>query len=95
MNIEFTSVCEAEVEGVNDIIHKSFPHQQREDFVKAIIAKYPMKEFAKLQQADLINPFARQLRALYESKTVHTYQTNLANDMFIGDTFLFISGFLT
>ena len=94
VNIEFKSVCEAEVEQVSDIIQRSFPAKQREDFAKAIIAKYPMEKFATLQSSDLINPFARQLRALYESNTVHTYQTNLANDMYFGDTFLFISGWL-
>ena len=94
MNIEFTSVRDYEVEEYDFKINHMFPKQQREDFVKAIIEKYPMKEFKTLEPTDLINPFARQLKSLYGSNTVHTYQTDLANDMYIGDTFLFISGFL-
>ena len=94
VNIEFTSVCEYEVEEVSYKIQREFPTQQREDFVRAIIEKYPVKEFKTLEPTDLINPFARQLKSLYGSNTVHTYQTDLANDMFFGDSFLFISGFL-
>ena len=93
VNIEFTSVREYELEEVNYKINGAFPKQQREDFVRAIIEKYPMKEFKTLEPTDLINPFARQLKSLYGSNTVHTYQTDLANDMYFGDTFLFISGF--
>ena len=94
VNIEFTSLCEYELEEYDFKINDLFPKQQREDFLKAIIEKYPMKEFKTLEPTDLINPFARQLKSLYGSNTVHTYQTDLANDMFFGDTFLFISGFL-
>ena len=94
VNIEFTSLCEYELEEYDFKINHLFPKQQREDFVRAIVEKYPMKEFKTLEATDLINPFARQLKSLYESNTVHTYQTDLANDMFFGDTFLFISGIL-
>ena len=94
VNIEFTSVCEYEVEEVSYKIQREFPTQQREDFVRAIIEKYPMKEFKTLEPTDLLNSFARQLKSLYGSNKVHSYQTDLANDMFFGDTFLFISGFL-
>ena len=94
VNIEFTSVCEYEVEEVSYKIQREFPTQQREDFVRAIIEKYPMKEFKTLEPTDLINPFARQLKSLYGSNKIHTYQTDLANDMCFGDIFLFISGIL-
>ena len=94
VNIEFTSLCEYELEEYDFKINNCFPEQQREEFVKAIIEKYPMKEFKTLEPTDLINDFARQLKSLYGSNTVHTYQTDLANDMYFGDIFLFISGFL-
>ena len=94
VNIEFTSLCEYELEEYDFKINNCFPEQQREEFVKAIIEKYPMKEFKTLEPTDLINDFARRLKSLYGSNTVHTYQTDLANDMYFGDTFLFISGYL-
>ena len=87
VNIEFPFVCEYEVEEVSYKINHAFEKQQREDFVKAIIEKYPMKEFKILEGTDLINPFARQLKSLYGSNTVNTYQTDLANDMFFGILF--------
>ena len=94
VNIEFTSVCEYELEEYDFKLNHCFPKKEREDFVKAIIEKYPMKEFKTLEPTDLINDYARELKSLYGSNTVHTYQTDLANDMYFGDTFLFISGFL-
>ena len=42
------------MEEVSYKINHAFEKQQREDFVKAIIEKYPMKEFKTLEGTDLI-----------------------------------------